>query len=129
QQAAGLRAVKRLEARAVARGIAHPPFTLSGSSDNRAASVELPLTGGGDNTASKRAVKILRDELVPQTLGSIPGVETAVAGVTAEDIDFTHQMKHGLPFVPAFVLLLGFLLLLVSFLLDGGSFQDVCAII
>jgi uncharacterized membrane protein YdfJ with MMPL/SSD domain len=115
QQAAGLRAIKRLEALAIARRIAHPPFTLSGSFDDRAASVELPLTGAGNNAASKGAVKLLRDELVPQTLGRIPGVETAVTGVTAEDIDFTRQMRHGLPYVLGFVLLLGFLLLLVAF--------------
>ena len=43
------------------------------------------------------------------------GVETAVTGVTAEDIDFTDQMKHGAPYVIAFVLAFAFLLLLVAF--------------
>jgi uncharacterized membrane protein YdfJ with MMPL/SSD domain len=115
EQAVAQRAVKRLETLAVARGIAHRPFTLSGGSDGRAASIELPLTGAGDNRASKRAVSILRRELVPQTLGRITGVETAVTGVTAEDIDFTKQMKHGVPYVIGFVLVLAFLLLLVAF--------------
>jgi uncharacterized membrane protein YdfJ with MMPL/SSD domain len=58
---------------------------------------------------------VLRNELVPQTLGRIPGVETAVTGQTAEDVDFTHQMKHGIPYVLVFVLALAFLLLLVAF--------------
>jgi hypothetical protein len=52
---------------------------------------------------------------VPQTLGRVPGVETAVAGDTAEDVDFTHQMKHGMPFVIAFVLAFAFLVLLAAF--------------
>jgi RND superfamily putative drug exporter len=52
---------------------------------------------------------------VPQTLGALPGVETAVTGVTAEDIDFTHQMNHGMPYVIAFVLAFAFVLLLVAF--------------
>src|SRR5206468_3002837 len=74
-----------------------------------------PLVGAGDNGASRRAIHLLRDELVPQTLGRLPGVETAVTGDTAEDVDFTSQMKHGVPYVIAFVLVLAFLLLLVAF--------------
>jgi RND superfamily putative drug exporter len=112
EQAAAQRDIGRLEALAVARRIAHPPFTLNGRADGRAASIELPLTGAGDNPASRRAIEILRDELVPQTLGRVPGAETAVTGVTAEDVDFTHQMKHGVPYVIAFVLVLAFCLLL-----------------
>ena len=109
------RAIGRLGRLAVARGIAHPPLTLTASADRSAAAVELPLTGLGDNTASRDAVRLLRRELVPQTLGRLPGVETAVTGSTAEDVDFTHQMTHGIPYVVAFVLSLAFLLLLVAF--------------
>jgi uncharacterized membrane protein YdfJ with MMPL/SSD domain len=115
QQDAAQRAAKRLEALAVAHGIAHPPFTLNGSADGRAGSLDLPLTGGGDNAASRHAISLLRRELIPQTLGRLPGVETAVTGDTAEDVDFTHQMKHGIPYVLGFVLALAFVLLLVAF--------------
>ena len=100
------RAVRRLEALAVARGVAHPPFTLDGSRDRQAAAVELPLTGLGDNTASRHAISALRRDLVPRTLGRIPGLQTAVTGATAEDVDFTNQMKHGIPYVIGFVLVL-----------------------
>jgi RND superfamily putative drug exporter len=115
QRAAAQRALTRLERLAVARGIATPPFTVNGGSDGLAASLDLPLTGAGDNTASRRAIELLRDDLVPSTLGRVPGVETAVTGVTAEDLDFTRQMKHGVPYVIVFVLALAFLLLLVAF--------------
>jgi uncharacterized membrane protein YdfJ with MMPL/SSD domain len=107
--------LKRLERLAVARGIARSPFTVNGGADGRGASLELPLAGTGDNAASRRAIKILREDLVPATLGRVPGVETAVTGATAEDVDFTRQMKHGVPYVIAFVLVLAFLLLLVAF--------------
>jgi RND superfamily putative drug exporter len=107
-------ATARLEQLALARGIAHRPFTVSGS-DHLGGSIEMPLTGAGDNTSSKHAISSLRNELIPQTLGRIPGVETAVTGQTAEDVDFTHQMKHGVPYVIVFVLALAFLLLLVAF--------------
>jgi len=112
---AALRAIARLERLAVARGIAHAPFTLTTSTDGTAASVEIPLTGAGNNAASRQAILVLRREVVPATLGSLSGVETAVTGVTAEDVDFTQQMKTGLPYVIAFVLTFAFLLLLVAF--------------
>ncbi|MDP9284810.1 MAG: MMPL family transporter [Actinomycetota bacterium] len=115
QRAAAERALARLQSLAVARGVAHPPFTVNGSNDGRAASLELPLTGAGDNAASKRSLEILRRELVPATLGRMSGVETAVTGATAEDVDFTRQMKHGVPYVIAFVLVFAYLLLLFAF--------------
>ena len=115
QQRAAQRAVGQLTALAVARHIAQPPFTVSGSSDDRAGSVELPLARPDDISASRHAIGVLRHELVPATLGRLPGVETAVTGIPAEDVDFTHQMKHGLPYVLVFVLLLGFVLLLLAF--------------
>jgi uncharacterized membrane protein YdfJ with MMPL/SSD domain len=110
-----LAAVSRLEDLALQRGIVHRPFTVSSGDDQASASIELPLSGAGDNRASRQAIEVLRRELVPQTLGKVPGVETAVTGVTADDVDFTHQMKHGVPYVIVFVLALAFLLLLVAF--------------
>ena len=115
EQPAVLRTIVRLERLAVARGIAHPPFTLTSSSDGTSASVELPLMGAGNNGASRQAIVLLRRELVPETLGRLPGVETAVTGVSAEDADFTQQMKAGLPYVIAFVLTFAFVLLLLAF--------------
>ena len=115
QQARVRRALEQLEAMAAARGIAHPPFAANGADDGRAVAVDLPLTGSGDNFASRQAIGVLRNDLIPKTLDGIPGVQTAVTGVVAEDVDFTHQIKHGIPSVIAFVLALAFLLLLVTF--------------
>ena len=115
QQAAVKQATAHLEALTLARGVAHPPFTLTGSPKGQAGSIELPLTGAGDNAASRRAISVLRDVLIPHTLGRVPGVETAVTGSVAEDVDFTHQIERGTPFVIGFVLALAFLLLLVAF--------------
>jgi uncharacterized membrane protein YdfJ with MMPL/SSD domain len=109
------RAARRLAAAAVASAIAHPPFSVSASADGRAVALALPLTGLGDNAASRHAVLLLRQRIVPETLGLVPGVTTAVTGATAEDLDFTGQMRSGVPYVIAFVLTLAFVLLLVSF--------------
>jgi len=114
-QAQARNAVTELEAGAIRLGIAHRPFTISTGDDQSSASIELPLSGAGSDAASKHAIAVLRQELVPQTFGQIPGVETAVTGITAEDVDFTRQMKHGVPYVIAFVLALAFILLLLAF--------------
>ena len=108
-------AAKRLERLAGARGIAHPPFTPGGSRDGQARTLELPLSGQGDDRASKHALSVLRSDLIPQTLGRVPGVTVAVTVETAHNVDFTDQIKHGLPYVIAFVLALAFLILLVTF--------------
>jgi len=109
------RELRHLQQLVQARGLAHPPFTVSGSFDDKAATLELPLNGAGDDAPSRDAVEKLRSDLVPATLGTIPAVETAVTGSTAENIDFTHDMKRGVPYVIAFVLTLAFVLLLVAF--------------
>jgi uncharacterized membrane protein YdfJ with MMPL/SSD domain len=109
------RALGRLEALAAARGIAHPPFAVNTSQDGLTTALALPLTGLGNNQASRNAIHVLRNELIPQTLGRIQGIDTAVTGTVAEDVDFTHQLKQGMPYVIAFVLGLAFVVLLVTF--------------
>ena len=108
-------AIARLETRAASEGIAHPPFAPGLGPDGDSLAMGLPLTGFGDNAPSRDAVRELREVLVPATLGRVPGVHTAVTGDTAEDIDFTNQMRHGVPYVVVFVLALAFMLLLVAF--------------
>jgi uncharacterized membrane protein YdfJ with MMPL/SSD domain len=115
QRPAVQQAVKRLEALAATSGIAHRPFSLDTGEDGTAFALELPLTGLGNNGASRSAVATLRSTLIPETLGEVPGVQVAVTGDTAEDVDFTKQMKDGIPYVIGMVLVLAFLLLLVTF--------------
>jgi len=106
---------RRLERLARSHGIAHGPVLETSNGDGTAAALFLPLSGAGNNAASRRAIQALRHELIPLTIGAIPGARTAVTGDVAEDVDFTHQLKHGLPYVIAFVLILAFVLLLVAF--------------
>ena len=115
QRGAVRHAVGRLEGLAASEAVAHPPFALGLGSDGRSLVLGLPLTGFGDNNASRTSVRELRNVLVPETLGRVRGTNTAVTGDTAEDIDFTNQMRHGVPYVVAFVLALAFVLLLVAF--------------
>jgi uncharacterized membrane protein YdfJ with MMPL/SSD domain len=110
--------LRRLSRLAVEEGIANKPIdpirtVVAGSGS--AGALFLPLTGNGANTSSRHAVDALRQRLIPATLGRIRGAKTAVTGPTAEDVDFTRQIRHALPYVLAFVLALAFALLLVAF--------------
>ena len=110
--------LQHLSRLAVEDGLASEPVerirTVS-TGHGSAGALFLPLSGNGANGASRRAVGALRQRLVPATVGRLSGVETAVTGATAEDVDFTRQVRHALPYVLAFVLVLAFALLLVAF--------------
>jgi len=108
-------AIARLTRAALATGLVHETVSVRTNAARTAAMIEMPLTGKGDNAASRDAVRALRDRLIPQTLGRIPGVSWAVTGKTAEDLDFTAQISSSLPYVIAFVLVLAFVLLLFAF--------------
>jgi uncharacterized membrane protein YdfJ with MMPL/SSD domain len=110
--------LRRLSRLAVEAGVANKPIDpirVVATDSGSAAALFLPLTGNGANASSRDAVDTLRQRLIPATLGRIRGVETAVTGPTAEDVDFTRQIRHALPYVLAFVLSLAFVLLLVAF--------------
>ena len=72
-------------------------------------------SGTGTDAASERSLAVLRDDVVPATVGRLPGAEVAVTGFTAGSKDFNDVMKSHLPLVFAFVLTLAFILLLVTF--------------
>jgi uncharacterized membrane protein YdfJ with MMPL/SSD domain len=108
-------AITDLKARALASGQMNTPIDIEASRDSTVATVEIPLAGKGTDDESVAALETLRNELLPQTLGQVDGVEYAVGGVTASDKDSSDQMAKTAPLVFGFVLLFAFLLMLVSF--------------
>ena len=110
--------LRHLSRLAVAEGIANEPVDPISTVATRAGSAAalfLPLSGNGANASSRHAVDTLRQRLIPATVGRIRGAQAAVTGATAEDIDFTRQIRHALPYVLGFVLVLAFGLLLLAF--------------
>jgi len=77
--------------------------------------VSVPLAGDGTETASVSALGTLRTQVLPATLGKVPGISYAVAGVTAGSHDFDAQLAARTPLVFCFVLGLAFLLLMFTF--------------
>ena len=108
-------AVAELERKALATGQMLQPVEVEISKDKTVASVAIPLAGNGSDATSKAALATLRDEVVPQTIGQVEGVEYAVGGQTAADKDWSDAMKTAVPMVFGFVLLFAFVLMLVSF--------------
>jgi RND superfamily putative drug exporter len=77
--------------------------------------VSVPLAGSGTDATSNSALMTLRDHALPATLGKVPGISYAVAGLTAGNHDFDAQLAKTVPWVFAFVLGLAFVLLMASF--------------
>jgi uncharacterized membrane protein YdfJ with MMPL/SSD domain len=80
-------AISELERQALASGQMQNPIEVELSRNNTVATVDIPLAGSGTDSVSKDALSTLRDELLPQTVGQVEGVEYAVTGLTAADQD------------------------------------------
>ena len=111
-------AVTALQGRAAAGGAIREPVTtalVGGGAAGRAMVVDVPLAGNGSDTRSFQALQTLRTDILPATIGQVPGVSFTVTGDTASTYDFTHQLHNRTPLVLALVALLAFVLLLVAF--------------
>ena len=112
QVTAGIAALKHS---ALATGVMHEPMTVDVSASHQAARVTIGLAGKGTDSTSNRALDQLRRQVIPATIGKVPGVTVHTTGQTAGSLDFNDSMKSHAPIVFAWVLGLAFLLLLVTF--------------
>ena len=108
-------AIAELKTSALATDVLKQPIDVSISPDRTVAIVSIPVAGDGTDATSNEALDVLRDDIVPATVGSLPDTEVAVTGNTAYTRDFIDLMKTAAPLVFGFVLLLAFVLMLVSF--------------
>jgi RND superfamily putative drug exporter len=109
------RAFADLRRRALGSGELHDPISLRISPGGHVAAMAIALAGSGTDRRSEHALTRLREELVPETVGKVGGVEVAVGGLTAQSKDFNDLLKSRAPLVFAFVLGLAFLLLTAAF--------------
>jgi uncharacterized membrane protein YdfJ with MMPL/SSD domain len=91
------------------------PISTDVSRDRTVVEVDIPLAGDGSNSHSKAALAELRDEIIPTTVGRVPGTSADVTGYTASSKDFNDTLKSHVPIVFGFVLTAAFLLMLVTF--------------
>ena len=97
-------ALKELRERALATGLLQAPFGFSINDERTVAVITMAVAGKGTDATSDRALAALRDEVLPATLESKPGVRTYVSGTTAMSHDFNALMRARAPWVFAFVL-------------------------
>jgi uncharacterized membrane protein YdfJ with MMPL/SSD domain len=108
-------ALAEFEQQAVATGRINQPITMTANGDNTVAVISVPIEGAGTDAVSNAALAVLRDDLLPSTLGSVEGTSYGVTGVTAASKDFNDLMASSAPLIVAFVLVFAFLLLLAAF--------------
>jgi putative drug exporter of the RND superfamily len=108
-------AVDALRTDAAGGGAIREPVTATSLGGGRGLLVSVELAGNGTDRASDSALVTLRDQILPATLGRVPGISYAVAGDTASVYDDVQAVHAGLPLVFAFVAVLAFVLLLVAF--------------
>jgi RND superfamily putative drug exporter len=107
--------IAALEKQALASGQAKKPIEVEISASHNVARVTIPLVGNGVDTKSNDALRLLRNEILPATIGKVPNATFAVTGNTAQSFDQNSLLKSKAPIVFGFVLIFAFLLLLVSF--------------
>ena len=108
-------AIDRLRQRALASGRMYEPITVDVNRDATVANVSIPIAGKTTDRESDAALAVLREEIVPETVGRLPNTETGVTGLAAQWKDSTDELKSNLAPVIGFVLLFAFGLLLVAF--------------
>ena len=107
--------IQELTDNAVGTDVMNQPVDVSVNPQGTVAVVSIPVNGDGSDEPSNAALDALRDDIVPATVGSLADTEVAVTGMTAQTRDFDGQMNTTAPLVFAFVLLLAFVLMLVTF--------------
>ena len=114
--APGVRAaITELEQRALASGQMYEPITVDVNETATVANITIPIAGEGTDAASYASLRVLRDSIVPETVGALPNAEAGVTGRTASWKDQADEIKSMLLPVVAFVLLFAFALMLVAF--------------
>ena len=108
-------AIASLRRQVLASGEAKRPIDVEVSASHDVARVTIPLAGKGVDDRANEALSTLRDELLPATVGTVPGATFAVTGITAQSADQNSLLKRKAPLVFGFVLIFAFGLLLVAF--------------
>src|SRR6266542_651097 len=109
------KAIAALKARTIAEGVNSGSIDEQVNPAHTVARVDIPLVGKGTDAKSNAALRTLRNEILPATIGKVKGAQYAVTGTTANSADQNALLKRKAPIVFGFVLVLAFALLLVSF--------------
>lgn len=89
---------------------------VSVSDVGNAVVVRVPLAGNGTGPASMHALEYLRNKVLPATIRTVDGIDSAVSGKpTAQAYDFAKQLESRTVAVFAFILSLAFIVFIIAF--------------
>jgi RND superfamily putative drug exporter len=83
--------------------------------DGTAIRLDLPIPYATSDPRAAESLALLREDLVPATIGQIPSVEYAVSGEPAYANDYADHQSSRLAFVVGFVLVATFITMLIAF--------------
>ncbi|WP_427889845.1 MMPL family transporter [Kribbella sp. GL6] len=92
-------------------GLEKPRF----SKDGTVATLEVATPYEGGSQQARDSLAKLRKDLMPETVGKVPGAEYAVGGFVAADVDYAAHTRAKLPLVIGFVLLLTMIVMMATF--------------
>jgi len=103
-----------LEHEGLASGDLRPPLQLLVYPRANVEILQAPLAGDGLGAISQHALQSLRDDLVPKTLGRVPGVQAYVGGDLAESVDYNAALHRAAVEAFVFVLVTAFVIMLLA---------------
>jgi RND superfamily putative drug exporter len=107
-------ALTQFTAAALRTGLVNQPIQVTRHAPH-IIEINVPLAGDGSNATSVRALRALRNDAIPATLGAVPGLDVHVAGDLAFSTDFNDQLRHSIAPALLFVMGVAFLLMLLTF--------------
>ena len=108
------RAVASLEHAALTTATLRQPLQLQVFPAVGVAELQAPLAGDGSGPVSQRALVFLRDKLVPEAFGDVPGTHAFVDGDLAQSLDYNAALHQAALRAFAFVLVSAFILMLLT---------------
>jgi RND superfamily putative drug exporter len=115
QSPAVRQALTEFTSAALRTGQVNQPVQITTYAPQHVVKISVPLAGNGSDSVSQQAVRTLRKDVIPTTLGKTPGVRAYVAGDLAASMDFNNQLRRSITPVFLFVMVVAFLVMLFSF--------------
>src|SRR6476469_2745238 len=85
-------AIAELRQRALASGRMYEPITVEVNQAATVADITVPIKGKGSDAESNASLALLRNEIIPATVGAAPDAEAGVTGFTAQWKDSKDDM-------------------------------------
>jgi uncharacterized membrane protein YdfJ with MMPL/SSD domain len=108
------RAIASFETAALHAGALRQPVQLTVYRAANVAEITAPLPGDGSGAESVRALTALRQRLIPQTFGRVPGTQALADGQLAASLDYNAALRSAAIRAFAFVMAAAFVLMLAS---------------